>query len=134
MMIGDKIKKLREANNMTQGELAALINTDGNTVSRWERNKLGIGSSYVAKLAKILHTTTDYLLNETDEPENEAEQYTLQNIKSDSPAKERSIFEKSRGTLMYRFKDGEELELPDTERGYALFEKIFNQKIAQLAI
>ena len=72
MLIGEKIQKLRKANFLTQEELGKIINTDGNTVSRWERNKLGVGSSYIAKLAKALNTTTDYLLGETEAPgENE---------------------------------------------------------------
>ena len=38
MMIGEKIKELREQKGLTQGELAALIGNDGNTISGWERN------------------------------------------------------------------------------------------------
>ena len=67
MLIGEKIQKLRKVNFLTQEDLGNLIGTDGNTVSRWERNKLGVGSSYIAKLARVLNTTTDYLLN--GEPE-----------------------------------------------------------------
>ena len=70
MLIGEKIKNLRKNRRLTQEELGKLINTDGNTVSRWERDKLGVGSAYVAKLAEALGTTTDYLLNgEKTEPE-----------------------------------------------------------------
>ena len=73
MLIGEKIQLLRKNNHLTQGELGKLINTDGNTVSRWERNRLGVGSAYIAKLAAALGTTTDYLLNgepEQSEPKN----------------------------------------------------------------
>ena len=70
MLIGEKIKNLRKNKRLTQEELGKLINTDGNTVSRWERDKLGVGSAYVAKLAEALETTTDYLLNgEKSQPE-----------------------------------------------------------------
>ncbi len=64
MLIGEKIQKLRKANFLTQDDLGKRIGTDGNTVSRWERNKLGVGSSYIAKLAKVLNTTTDYFMGE----------------------------------------------------------------------
>ena len=69
MLIGEKIQKLRKANFLTQEELGKLIGTDGNTVSRWERNKLGVGSSYIAKLAKVLNTTADYLMGEGEPQE-----------------------------------------------------------------
>ena len=71
MLIGEKIKNLRKNRRLTQEELGKLINTDGNTVSRWERDRLGVGSAYVAKLADALGTTTDYLLNGEPPAQNE---------------------------------------------------------------
>ena len=94
-----------------------------NTVARWERGELIPRGTSLSKLAKGLNTTSTYLLSETDDP-------LPQNAHSQTepPAQERSVIEKNRAMLTYTFKDGEKLELPDTDRGYALFEKILALK------
>ena len=68
MALGSRIRELRRAKHLTQEGLAAIIGNEGNTVSRWERNKIGIGSEYISKLAEALETSTDYLLGKTDNP------------------------------------------------------------------
>ena len=123
MSTGERIRKLREAKHMRQSDLAELLGNDGNTVSRWEHGKIGIGSAYIMKLDQVFNTTADYLLCKTDDP---APQIT--HVHNDPPAQERSVVERNRGTLTYTFKDGEKLELPDTDRGYALFREILMQK------
>ena len=83
MLIGEKIKNLRKNKHLTQEELGKLINTDGNTVSRWERDRLGVGSSYIAKLAEALGTTADYLLKGDDEPPQPSEESQLKELIQD---------------------------------------------------
>ena len=124
MSTGERIRKLREAKKMKQSELAELLGNDNNTISRWEHNKIGIGSTYIMKLAQVFNTTSDYLLGKTDDPAPQ----TIHMQQNEPPAQERSVIERNRGTLMYTFKDGEKLELPDTDRGYALFKEILMQK------
>ena len=68
MSTGERIRMLREAKHLKQGELAEMIGGDGNTISRWERDKLGVGSAYIRKLAQALNTSTDYLMGNTDDP------------------------------------------------------------------
>ena len=122
-MTGERIRALRETNGMTQEELAQIIGMSQNTVARWEREELAPRGTSLAKLAKALNTTSTYLLDETDNP---APQTRKPN--NDPPAQERSVVEKNRGNLMYTFKDGEQLVLPDTDRGYELFREILMQK------
>lgn len=122
-MTGERIRALREKNGMTQEELAQIIGMSQNTVARWEREELAPRGTSLVKLAKALNTTSTYLLDETDDPAPQTG-----NLNNDPPAQERSVIEKNRGTLMYTFKDGEQLTLPDTDRGYALFERILMQK------
>ena len=124
MSIGDRIRKLREAKRLKQGELAEMIGNDSNTISRWEHGKIGIGSAYITRLAQVLGTSTDYLLENTDDPSpQQGSSY------DEPPAEERSVVEKSNSRkLTYTFENGEKLELPDTDRGYALFEKILMRK------
>ncbi|MBR1438425.1 MAG: helix-turn-helix transcriptional regulator [Synergistaceae bacterium] len=124
MSTGERIRKFREAKHMRQSDLAELLGNDGNTISRWEHNKIGIGSTYIMKLAEIFNTTAEYLLCKTDDPAPQTIHIQL----NEPPAQERSVFERNRGTLTYTFKNGERLELPDTDKGYALFEKILMQK------
>lgn len=122
-MIGERIRTLREKSGMSQEELAGAVGMHPNTVARWERGELIPRGTSLSKLARGLNTTSTYLLSETDDP---APQFA--HSQNEPPAQERSVIEKNRGILTYTFKDGEKLELPDTERGYALFEKILTQK------
>ena len=123
MSMGERIRMLRETKHLKQSELAEIIGNDSNTISRWEHNKIGIGSAYIMKLAQALDTSADYLLGKTDDSSP-----VSGIVQTDPPAQERSLIEKSRGKLTYTFKDGEKLELPDTDRGYELFREILMQK------
>ena len=123
MLIGDRIKKLRVGHNMSQSELGYKVDTDGSVISRWETNRSKVSQRYIVKLATALGTTTDYLLGETDDPAPQ-----VIHVQHEPPAQERSVVEKNRGNLMYTFKDGEQLVLPDTDRGYELFSDILMQK------
>lgn len=122
MLIGDRIKKLRTVRNMSQSELGYKIDTDGSVISRWETNRSKVSQRYIVKLAIALGTTTDYLLGEADD-------HTPQiiHMQNDPPA-ERSVVEKNREILTYTSKDGSKIELPDTDKGYALFREILMQK------
>jgi transcriptional regulator with XRE-family HTH domain len=68
MKIGKRIRLLRKKLGITQAELASRLETDGNTVSRWERDKLGVRSDNLSKLAVVLNTSVAYLIGETDNP------------------------------------------------------------------
>ena len=123
-MIGERIRALREKIGISQEELAHSVGMHPNTVARWERGELIPRGTSLSKLAKGLNTTSTYLLSETDDP-------LPQNAHSHSepPAEERSVVEKSNSRkLTYTFENGEKLELPDTDKGYALFEKILMRK------
>ena len=68
MSLGSRIRELRKKQGLTQTQLGEMVGSDGNTVSRWELDKLGMGNEYVLKFAQALDTSTDYLLGETDDP------------------------------------------------------------------
>ncbi len=70
-MFGEKIKRLRDAQNLTQEQLAELVGVHTNTISSWENGTIP-NMARVIKLANALHTTTTYLLdegNDTEPPE-----------------------------------------------------------------
>lgn len=117
MSIGERIRKLREARRLTQGELADMINGDGNTISRWERNKLGVGATNVMKLAQALETSTDYLLGKTDDPSPNYE-----NTQESTPAPVETMpytqEQINKGMLVYTLSNGERIELPPIKESY----------------
>ena len=85
MKIGERVRLLREKSGMTQADLANLVDTDGNTVSRWERNKLGVRSENLKKLAAALNTSITYLLGETDEPGPAQSRHPVEESTPDEP-------------------------------------------------
>ena len=68
MSLGDRIRECRKRKGLTQAQLGEMVGSDGNTISRWELNKLGMGQEYILKFAQVLNTSTAYLLGETDNP------------------------------------------------------------------
>ena len=129
MSLGTRIRELRKKNGLTQTQLGEKVGVDGNTVSRWELGKLGIGKDYILKLAQTLNTSTGYLLGETDDPKrytsslselvgtdgNESSLIASKHgVPGDSEAAARLIYEQ----------DGKRLDLPDTPENRELFEKL----------
>lgn len=62
MSIGERIKYLREKNNLSQRQLSILLNVEPATVSRYELNIRVPNIKIVKQLAMIFNVTTDYLL------------------------------------------------------------------------
>lgn len=62
MNIGERIKYLREKSNLSQRQLAILLNVEPATVSRYELNIRVPNIKTVKQLAIIFNVTTDYLL------------------------------------------------------------------------
>ncbi len=61
-MTADKIKKLREANNLTQAELAKKLNITRSSVNAWEMGISVPSTTYLVELARLFKVSTDYLL------------------------------------------------------------------------
>lgn len=63
MTIGDRIKKSREENKMTQEELAKYINSTKQTIYKYENNIItNIPSDKVESIAKALGVSPSYLM------------------------------------------------------------------------
>lgn len=60
--IGDRIKKLRETDNMTQAELAKILGLSRSAVNAWEMGFSTPSTYYVIALAKQFHVSSDFLL------------------------------------------------------------------------
>ncbi|WZL79204.1 helix-turn-helix transcriptional regulator [Eubacteriales bacterium mix99] len=62
-----RIRNLREDEDMSQTEIAKLLNVSQATYSRYESGTLDIPSQILIKLAIFHNTSIDYLLGLTDE-------------------------------------------------------------------
>ena len=62
-MIADKIKMLRNANNMTQSELARKLNIPRSSVNAWEMGISIPSTTFIVELAQLFRVSTDYLLD-----------------------------------------------------------------------
>lgn len=62
-----RLRDLREDHDLTQQQLAALLQTHQTTYSSYELGKLGIPVSALHKLADFYGVSVDYLLGRTDQ-------------------------------------------------------------------
>ncbi len=62
-----RLKNLREDNDLTQTELAELLNCKQNTYQQYESGKRQIPIDSLKKLAIFYKTSIDYLIELTDE-------------------------------------------------------------------
>lgn len=67
MTIGERIKKLRKKNDLTQEKLADYLCVSYQAVSKWECGLSSPDLALIVPLAKLLHVTTDELLGAVDE-------------------------------------------------------------------
>ena len=64
MRTGNKIAKARKDVNLTQDQLAELLKVTRQTISKWESDLAFPETSKIAKLAKVLKVSCDYLLSD----------------------------------------------------------------------
>ena len=62
-----RIKDLREDNDLSQRQVAEHLSIAQRTYSGYENGSRNIPVQVVVALARFYHTTTDYLLNLSDE-------------------------------------------------------------------
>ena len=61
-MLGERIKQLRTARNMSQVELAAELNVSKQSVSNWENDNILPSIEIIKKLAQFFSCSSDFLL------------------------------------------------------------------------
>lgn len=65
-MTYERIRNIREDNDLLQKELAEYLKCSQVTYSRYELGKRDIPTDVLKKLANYFNTSIDYLLDETD--------------------------------------------------------------------
>ena len=65
-MLGKRINELRIAHGWNQVQLAERLNISKQTVSNWENENIQPSIEMLVRLAKLFHTSTDYLLGLDD--------------------------------------------------------------------
>ena len=71
MKLSDKIIKLRKTNGWSQEELAEKLDVSRQAISRWESAVAQPDATNILKLSKLFGVTTDYLLNDDYESDND---------------------------------------------------------------
>lgn len=67
-MFGDKLKELRNRENITQYQFAGIFKISTGTIAMWETNKRQPDFDMLQKIADYFDVSVDYLLGRTDEP------------------------------------------------------------------
>ena len=62
IMVADRIKYLREQENMTQADLARQLGITRSSVNAWEMGISVPSTQYIVELAGMFNVSTDYLL------------------------------------------------------------------------
>lgn len=65
--MSQRLKELREHNNISQNEIAKILNIKQQQYSRYEKDLNKISLKYLILLAKYYNTSTDYILGITNE-------------------------------------------------------------------
>ena len=66
MSIGNKIKQYREANKMTQKDIAEILEVEAGTISKYESGMIEPNLESVRRLAETFHITIDELVKEEE--------------------------------------------------------------------
>lgn len=69
MILADKIAELRKKNGWSQEELAGRLSVSRQSVSKWESAASVPDLDKILKLSEIFGVSTDYLLKDSEEPE-----------------------------------------------------------------
>ena len=64
-----RLKELRKKKNISQLKLALDLNTNQNTISRYETGEREPGIMELIKIADYFNVSIDYLLERTNKPE-----------------------------------------------------------------
>ena len=102
MILADKIAELRKKNGWSQEELAGQLGVSRQSVSKWESASSIPDLDKILKMSEVFGVSTDYLLKDSNEPEEEAfaEASLDATTVSDSDCKIRTVSLEEANTFM----------------------------------
>lgn len=68
MQVYERIRDLRQDKDLTQTQIAQLLNTSQTVYSRYERNERDLPIDFLITLCKFYNISADYILGFTDTP------------------------------------------------------------------
>lgn len=80
MSVGNKIANARKMKNLTQEQLADLLNVTRQSISRWESNQTYPDMENIVFLAEILDVSCDYLLTDKTRVKEEGKHFSQSTI------------------------------------------------------
>ena len=93
-----KLKELRKSVNLKQQELAEILNLDASSISKYETGKAMPSPDILLKIANYFHVTTDYLLN--NDMQLDQEQQNINDIPLSADEGALLLQEKLKGTSL----------------------------------
>jgi len=83
LMLGKRLKELREEKGLTQQELAKIMNLSQQTIGHYEVGRAKPDVDTLNRLANFFGTTVDYLLGRTDvrNPNNKSDEDFPEDVK-----------------------------------------------------
>ena len=69
--IGERLKKIRQDEKMTQPDLAKLLGVEPPAISKYETDRVPIPQETIKQLSTIFNVSSDYLLGLTDIPKHD---------------------------------------------------------------
>lgn len=61
--VGERIRAMRVANNMTQGDLAAKLGVSRSAIAQWETDRASQVRENMERIAKVLKTSVAYMVS-----------------------------------------------------------------------
>lgn len=65
LSFGKKMREIREAKNLSQGDLAQALSTNQSLIGKYEKDEVKPSIDAIKKLAEALGTTAGYLLDDS---------------------------------------------------------------------
>lgn len=128
MNFSERLRKMREK-KYSQEELADMLNVSNITISRWENGAQEPRAKKLTELARILGTTTTYLLGDTDMPLDEHSD-TANLSETISVPKDNDTAKKE---LVYEWGGDHRLALPNTPETREMFERLVMRSMTSQA-
>ena len=126
MAINLVIKQLRKDRGLTQEQLSELVGVSLQTVRRWEWGTTTPNSTLLTKLAQVLDTTPEILLEDNPLQNDFTSDSQIQLI----PSQSRASQETNTGMVILTLENGRRIEAPATPEGYAFLERLFAMSLA----